>query len=334
MTQASVLLAKNASDSRALFGDDEQEAKRRWRRLAQAWHPDHCDDPQAGHVFDHLRKLYTAYAERRKGASARTRTLEGGPGAPDHRVRYLREVACPSGPMYVGRRVAVQVFEGAHADLCARAASQIGGLPHHDDAMREAMRCHLPGAARAVEIRDGAALVLDKEAGAVPALDLAATLGGLAPEHAAWVMSSLAHIGCYLESAQIAHQAIEPAHLLIDPVGHSVTLAGGWEFATKAGARWHALPQGTLRIASEIEKQAGRGSTHLDRRLARECVRTLLGARWSDAPQPMRDHIDLPPESDAVNDYARWERAREAGFGRRRYVDIGVGAEDIYAMAA
>ena len=336
MTDASALLAKGAGESGTLFGNEKEEAKRRWRRLAQRWHPDHCDDPQAGHVFDHLRKLYTAHARRLGGATtrARTRTLEGAGAGPAHRVHYLREVACPSGPMYVARRVAVQVFEGGHSDLCTRAAGRITGLEHHDEAMRAAMRRNLPGGAREVATREGAALVLDKDAAAVPALDLSSALDGMAPEHAAWVMSGLAHIACYLESAGLAHQAIEPAHLLIDPTGHSVMLAGGWEFATRRGAAWHALPQRTLHLASEAERQCGRGSARLDRRLARECVRALIAKRWGDVPPPMRDYIELPPEGDAISDYARWERTREASFGRRRYVDIGVGAEDIYAMAA
>ena len=72
----------------------------------------------------------------------------------------------------------------------------------------------------------------------------------------------------------------------------------------------------------------------LDQFLVRATALELLGDAFDVAPLAMRDFLTLPPTGNAIADYEQWQHTLWDSFGERRFVPLGISANDIYAMQA
>jgi hypothetical protein len=75
----------------------------------------------------------------------------------------------------------------------------------------------------------------------------------------------------------------------------------------------------------------------VDLELIRLTAREILGdvggtglLRRKDIPRQMTLWTMTPPAEDGVADYASWERARDAAFGRRRFVEMKIPPQTVY----
>jgi hypothetical protein len=320
-----------------LFPADRAGIRQTWRRLCGAWHPDRNRDSRAGWVFAHLQALHRAALERLDGGvwdSGRELTVTTLAGT-CYRLRYLSRLETALGPCLIGREVMAWLLPAERADIARRGFDLIGCLPFADTAMRESMAGHLPAPRKLLETRDFVVVVLGKQADFVSLADLRRFLGGsIDPRHVAWIASGLLDIACYLEWADLCHLAIAPDQCLVSPHNHGVALAGGWWFATRAGTALECLPARSARVAPPDVLHHRVADRRLDALLIRHSALDLLGDAAADAPAAMRDYLALPGSGSAIRDYHDWQRALWTCFGERRFTELAVSPEDVYAMSS
>lgn len=327
---ADAILAINPTRGHLCFGRDEEKAEKLRRSLISQWHPDRNSDPKAGHVFDHIKKLY---------ASAKRRFKKNGcsvvfvaPGDKRYQLTYERRFKIDEGTVYVGRQRISYQFAKEFADFALRSYDFIKKFPFFSPKMRKEMEQFLPKVNRHVTLNGGSeVLIMEKEAGYVPLQDVRDFLSdGVPPKHVAWMGSSILNSMCYMEICGFAHSALDVKHMLVDPVNHSIALYGGWWYAGYKNEPMYALPERSMRFAPHDIKHRKRHDNRLDQYLFREVLRELLGKQ--SIPKPMEDYIDLPPARNPIEDYERWVKVLEESFGKRRFVKLDIDPEDIYAM--
>lgn len=325
------LLAASSADWRRGLGASAAAMRQLVRRLAQRWHPDHNADPQAADVFARLQQ------ERRQWTQAATpkektwTTPEGARWS----LRYLATFDQELGPAYIGRRLWVETYALAHADLAARALQAPQGWRFATPAMRDQILPCLPQAATDHRMVDQVVVVHPRDPGLIRLTDLMTHMGSVPPVHVAWIGSGLWNLACYLEFAGLGHQAIHPDTVWVDPSQHRVALLGGWAYAGRLGERWRALPGQTLRwTPSQVRARTCQSAT-LDHELIRAVLRTLLGdpqglAFPPDIPLPLADFARLPASGTAVQQYAAWKQACVASFGKPKFVKLDLSSTLIY----
>lgn len=337
---AEQILSIPRAEPERLFPRDAAAAKAVFRHLAGRWHPDRCADPRAVEVFQHLRELHKAAEVRRRSGLWRTpgrlelRALDGR----SYRLRYLRRHGFELGELYVCRRSLAFVIDKAQEDLFANAERRLARFPFAGPEMREEAERYLPRPRRTLETAEARILLLDKPEELVLLKDLMAHLGGrLEGRHAAWVISSLLSLACYLDYAGLVHGAIAADSVFVSPKGHWAALLGGWWYAVPNGARFLALPQRSSDLI-DARSLALRTAEHradliLIRALGREILGDPAGARLTAegrVPPAIANWLRMPSSGSAIDDYRSWQEALSAGYGARRFVELAVTPSDIY----
>ena len=333
LTAAALLAIPEDSPGR-LFAGSADDVKRDYRRLAMAWHPDRNRDPMAHAVFQHIRRLYD------KTACPGPVTLAAADGK-TYELNYLRSHPFELGTMYVANTVVAFVVDRDHADLVRRARRTIEGLRYADDGMRRQIAGHLPACpcAGAFETDRAYVIVMRKPPDLLLLRDVLDHVGGrLDPRHAAWVVSSLLNVCCYLQYAGLTHNALSLDTCFMSPPRHGVAVLGGWWYAAEAGERMAAAPAATIAWAAHDLMDTGRADVRTDLELVRAIGRELLGdiggmrlARESAAPRAMIDWLRLPASDDPIEEYRTWRtQVLHDSFGARRFVELPLTQSDIY----
>lgn len=306
-----------------------------WRALAKRWHPDrNTDDPQAGHVFRHIGDLRREAERRAEGGLWRT------PGAVrfealDGRtftMRFRRHRPFAIGDLYAGRTNTVFAVERDYADLFEDARRTLTSFRYADGAMEAEFSRYVPRLVDTFETGDRLVMAVTSTEDLVLLDDLVAHFGGaLEPRAAAWVVSSLSNLACWLGWSGLAHGAIAPDTVMVSPRHHSVVLAGGWFHSVPFGATLMPSPEFAVLHGRPAVGPDKRATPRLDLELVRAVGRAALGdpngtRLLTDpaVPRPMAEWLMLPPADDAFQDFRSWERAREASFGARRFVEMDV----------
>jgi len=340
---ASDILGVPETRARDLFPGDEKAVAREFRRLVKAWHPDRCPDPKAADVVAHLNKLRVA-ALRKIGAikvPSQMREFRANDGKL-FRFRYNSIHRIDIGEVIVGDNSVAYVFDREFADIAAAEQMRIGGLRFQDEGMRKEMARFLPSPKRAVVQQDATVLVYEKTPDQFLLVDLIRHAGGrIDPRHVAWIVSRMENIASYLCWAGISHGAIDATNLLVSPKYHTVSLVGGWGFATEIGQRPKALPWRTLsalpRLAVEGTPSDHAVDLELLRMTARECLGDAAGGRIvadGSIPQALSAWLVIPPTGTAFEDFPAWEAALARAFGPRRFIPWDVQPAEVYAAAA
>ncbi|WP_052119870.1 J domain-containing protein [Inquilinus limosus] len=255
-----------------LFTGDPDAARREYHALAIRWHPDRCGEIEAGRVFRHVAALYRAAGRRLRDRAWRT------PGVVEFedeegrrfRLRFLRQKGFELGEMYIGRRTIAFAVAHQHRDLFDNALGAIGSFTFGSDRMRdEIARCQ-PETVRHLRTADRLVLVVRNPPDMVLLEDLVAHLGGtIDPRHAAWIVSSLENLACYLGYAGIVHNAIGPATCFVSSAAHVCALLGGWWYAARVGRPLVAVPARTIDQGPADLARTGIGDPRTDLYLIR-----------------------------------------------------------------
>lgn len=236
-----------------LFGDDEAEAARRYRRLARLVHPD-ATGGRTRDAFIRLNDLWRGY---RGGDPATITTrrhayrLEGGAIGGDLAELYRARV----GP---GRDVLLKMpRDPRDGDLVEREAVALRQLPKDGDGK------FLPYVPRLVESfrhRD-AATGAQRQVNVIAALDGFHSLAevgraypdGVDPRDAAWMWRRLLVGLGFAHRAGVLHGAVLPDHVLIHPEEHGLVLVD-WCYSVP-GCYAHTDPSG--RVPAMVDRYAG-----------------------------------------------------------------------------
>ncbi|MEJ2125465.1 MAG: molecular chaperone DnaJ [Alphaproteobacteria bacterium] len=340
-TNAEVILAVPLDQPERLFAGDGSDLKQEWRELAALWHPDrNPHETRANEVLQHINVLYDAAQQKLatgQWEGSGVLMLDDRNGA-RRELRYRRMSRFELGECYIGDAFVAFALEKASRDLFDAAVQTIGGFRYADDAMRRAVARGLPRLEATAETAERLVLVVRRKTDMVMLGDLIRHFGGrLDPRHAAWIVSGLSSLACYLEWAGIMHGAIAPDTVFVSPKHHTVAVLGGWWYATRTGERLRALPQRTLNSVPPIVMDIKRATCAVDQELIRQLAREMLGdpggtklLRDKSVPTAFARWIAHPPARSAYADYCNWEKAREASFGARKFIELPVHPGDIY----
>ena len=327
---AEAILSVPLTEPEPVFPDPAR-LHHQWRSLAARWHPDrNSPESPATEVFQHINALYAmarnkaAAGEWAKPGVLRLTAIDGR----CYELRYRRRTAFELGEVFIGSRTLVYAVNAADLDLYQAAIGAIGGLSSADAPMRQEMAGRLPVIKAAVNTADRSFLILRKDPDIVALSDLMGYLGGkLDPRHAAWIVSGLESIACYLDWAGIMHGAIAPETVFVSPRRHSVALLGGWWYVKAFGQAIKAIPERTARLmppmlaarpmadlADQIPSRPAR-SASLGRSKLRPC-------QLAPVPGRQRAYSPLPRGRPDLRHRAYPRAAEAAAFdpagGRRR----------------
>lgn len=343
MRTATEILAIGERNASALLPGEAASVKAEFRKLANAWHPDHSADPMASAVFAHLTVLKAAALRalgKGKAAPEASKSRDYATvGGKSYRLRYATLGSGPLGDVLAGRTHVAYEFMAGFEDVAAAEKANAEGLRFADAGMRKEMERFLPGKVSLLDLGGGKRVAVHaKPEAAVLLGDLVGHMGGrIDPVHVAWIVSGLLNVASYLHWAQAAHGAIGPETVIVSPETHSVGLLGGWGFATAYGKRPAALPERTTSVVPRLALKGEAADARVDLHLVRAVAQDALGcpgggglAMDSSVPEAMRQWLLLPPEENAWKDYAGWNACLERSFGKRRFVDMGVKASAIY----
>ena len=339
---ADALLAIPVDAPEKLFTSPD-EAKAEARQLFMAWHPDRNRDARANEVFMHVRALFEA-AEAKVAQGTwevpGLLRLTSKSGA-QFDVRYARKVAVDVGTMYVGRKFVGFDVSADNLDLLESAEDILQGLPYLNDAMQAEFSRYFPEVARKVETATGTFVLVNKDPGVLLLQDVLDHYQGKLPaRHAAWVISRLLNIACYLEVAgKVSHNAIGLDTVFISPAQHSAHLLGGWWFAAGLGAPLKAAAQRMVLCAPPDVLQKKVGDSRTDMEMIKALGRELLGdstgvrlASDSAVPPALANWLQLSTHQSAVATYQEWqERVLIDAFGERKFVEMNVSHDTLYA---
>lgn len=319
---------------------DAKDLRRALVKLAARWHPDSCADPRASDVFAHILSM----RDHARGGSKPTtaagvgfRTAEGR----GFRLSPLSRTPVDQGEVLLCQNSLMTRFEAGCIDLAEAELAAAARFRFADDKMRSQMAPFIPKIIKKLDLDDGGAIVAARrDPEEILLSDMLNRSGPMPPVHAAWLCSGLMNIAAWLGYCELVHGAIGPETILVDPAKHSVRLAAGWGFASPAGTRPAALPGRTLDLLPRLAIKGEAVDSRTDLELVRQTVREALGDPRGSAgpisalPAPISGWLSLPPAASAAEDYAAWQRALEAGWGKRRFVDYPVRAADVYAARA
>lgn len=259
-----IALIEAAAGPDDLFGDDD--AGRRYRRLARLTHPDACPgDGRAAAAFARLAGLWQRHQGSRGPLVAR------GDMANLYRVRQglLKIVRDP-----------------ADNDLMRREAVSLGVLRTRAEPR---LRAYFPALVEARRRQDPVsrverhANVLGELPGFVSLAEVADAFGGgVDARDAAWMWRRLLVAIGAAHRAGVIHGAVLPAHVLIHPAEHGLVLVD-WCYSVAAPAGRLAAAVGRYRHWYPAEVLAGRAAgPDLDIWLAARCMTELIGAGMPD----------------------------------------------------
>ncbi|MFA1539162.1 molecular chaperone DnaJ [Actinomadura monticuli] len=312
-----------------LFGEDEAEAVRRYRRLARLVHP----DATGGRTRDAFIRLSALWRARHRDDPAVITTrrhayrLDGDPIGGDLAELYPARSGSGLGVLVKMPR------DPRDGDLVEREAAALSRLAGDGDAR------FLPYVPRLVESfrhRD-AATGAQRQVNVVAALDGFHSLAevgraypdGVDPRDAAWMWRRLLVGLGFAHRAGVLHGAVLPDHVMIHPAEHGLVLVD-WCYSV-LGGRGGAGPSG--RVPAMVDRYAGRyppevpgrrpASPATDIFMATRCMTGLMGGKAPPAMRSFARGCTLPARnrrpSDAWRLLAELDELLERLYGRRRF---------------
>lgn len=328
--------------------DDEPERlfKRRdsvktdYRALAMAWHPDRNADPQAETVFAKIGALYHAAVRKLDSGSwhpVGAAELTGRDGK-TRRIRYRAKRQFELGEVLIGSSLLTFLVRREHEDLMINSLKQIGSIRYPNETFRDKLERHLPKIEKSFETPTHWVLCARKDPDEVALSDLVSHLGGsVDPKHVAWVVSSLLNLASFLQVNSMTLNGITPSTVFVNPQRHSVSLLGGWWYASLAGKQITSLPPETHRLASRKLLLHKVADHDLDLASIKAAARFALGdpsgggfRTRSDIPAPYANFLKSPSMKSPVKEYEDWTRVLEDSFGPRRFLKLSVTGNDVY----
>lgn len=300
------------------------------RDLVKAWHPDLNKDPQAGAVVAHVNRLFDL--ARQKVAGGKWSTLnhiEWTNCSDGKRRSFLFKAKRPFelGTMYIGASFIAIEIDKRYEDLMLRGLRVMNCINYPSAAMRKNLYPAMPHVAHSFETADSWVQVLEVGGGRNILLADLMKRAPLDPRHVAWIVSDLFNLAAFFEVNKLTHNAITADTVFVSPAEHAVGIYGGWWYAAKTGDDIHQLPPKTYRLTPRRMLASKKAAQTLDI----ECIKAIGSDLLAGSgPDPFQQFLRSPTSGSGINEYGRWEQAREKSFGERRFVELETRQSDIY----
>jgi len=331
MTAAEIL---KISRPEWLFTGTPEENKQKHRDLAKQWHPDVNKSADAEHVFQHISHLWEQ-AEKKiaDGCWGFAGVIDLYSYASDRalRLKYHTKHPFELGEFYIGDTSVVYVVDKEHKDLYDNGRRAIGEIKYPSKKVEEECSRYVAHIKYDFTSKDGnLVLIVDKTPDMFLLKDVVKHFGTLHPTQAAWIMSTLFNLGCFLWISGITHNDISLDTYFISPEKHSGALLGGWWYSTPRGEKLKQVPRRTFDYLPWKVRSTKKASRLTDQELIRLVGRELLRGS-SGVPEAMREWLDAIASEDAITAYSTWSNeVLTKSFGKRRFVKMDLNAETLY----
>ena len=326
-----------------LFSNNLDEAKVAYRELAKQLHPDVNKEADANTAFAHVTHLYeSAIADIGSG----TYVIEGqialhGIDGKVRTIRYIKHHLCEFGELFYGRSVITYIYRPEYKNLWERSIKNIQGKRFPSKKIEDDIGRYLPKIREHFVCQDGSAvLVLEKTEDVILLKDLPEVEAkNLDPRHVAWIISSLYNILCYLQWANLTHNALSTDNLWISPKFHAVCLYGGWHYVTPSNESLKFIPPRTFKYGARDVINSKTASNRMDLFLVKTLGRELLGdisgmslATNAKLPKPLVSYLsNFFIDDDAVKAYKNWtDKVLKDSFGPRKFTELPLDLDTFY----
>lgn len=304
--------------------------------LLKKWHPDVSSHPRSKEVTSHLAEMLRVVRSRGRTGDKDDDASGGlvswlGSDGKHRRVRFRAQRSFELGEMYYGDGILAYRLDTTRSALFTRAVTTLSTMSFADQKMRDEMGRFLPSIKSSfMSSAAEPVLIMTKPGETYSLADLARSMGGsIPPVHAAWIVSGMLNVLCYLEYARIMHGDISTNTVFVCPRQHSVHLFGGWWYATGFGETVDLLPSRTFRLAPRELREEKLAGGLVDRVMVRETAFEIM--RGTIPPPTMLDFLRMPPYGSALDDYKTWrEHVLPESFGDARFVKLDVDARAVF----
>lgn len=325
-----------------LFSPNVAKMKSEYKNLAKMWHPDvHSDPALASQVMSKINELYeTGLQLLREGKWAKSnfvqfRSLDG----KMRNVNFLAELPFELGKCYVCRSVVVYAVDVHYKQFFDNYIHSVENLKFADANMKAEFTRFLPRIRDRFQTSDQYVIAVEKPYDVLPLRHILDHFGGTLPDrHVAWILSSLYNIACFLNYNGVAHNGITLDNYFISPSQHNGMLLGGWWYSRSFGDRMIGVPTDVFGVLT-FKTQADKLSTYTtDLNSIRQLGRQLLGdisgrslKSKPDIPKPILDWMLGASTKNPLEEYSAWGKTLDVGYGKRKFVDMNVSADDLYS---
>ncbi len=341
---AQSILAIPENQPERLFPPEAGAAKQLYRRLARRWHPDVSGSPDALPVFKRIDKLYNAAVEKLQTGTWQevgyfTCNLVDGKRL---RVRSDAERRFDLGVLHISPTTATYVVERQYEGFFRGALQTIGSISLSDSRIRDVYFPRLPTTFKTYEAQDSLILTLRKSPDEVLLRDLAPYLAkDNRDRHVAWITSRMLELARLLNYLGLSHNAITSDSLFVSPEQHTLSLFGGWWYATPLGQPLEYVAQEAVEFLPDADGKPLSATSRLDVDMAKAVSRELLGDRGGTsfsiskpAPAAMLNFLRQPGHGDPQKEIESWyQKALPDSFGPRTFVRLPVTYAEVYSPA-
>lgn len=323
------LTADEIMSSHIVFGKNDETL---FRQLVRKWHPDTNKDPRASDVMARINSLYTS---AKTGKYSKTLVVELGVGQCDY-YHYLHMQATELGELYICPRNVIWAIRPEFKDLAGQFTAMVRAFKFPTEDMRKEFVDYLPGATLILHGADRHYILFERSQEVIRLADLLRVKGPVELNHAAWMISSLHNMVCWLEWSGIRHHDLSIETYFVNPATHQGALLGGWSYAGVGdrNLRVRAAPERTTKTLSQHKSLS---DTQLHLAQVKIIAKKLLGitsvgqlrAR-KDIPDPLKRWLESGPEEDAIQAYRRWHEILVEALGPRKFTVYDLTGRDIY----
>lgn len=322
-----------------LFDEEEAQCRQEYRELARRYHPDAPDggDPE---VFDWITNLYQkALKQIGEGVWEKSDFIQITTRAGKKlMICYLASFAFELGHCYVCRNKIIYLLREDKEKYYKNAVRRISSLSWADDGMKREMEGAVPILCSHGQAGNGAYfIVLDKPEDAVPLRLLLDYMKQIPGKHAAWMISRLGSMACYLNYSGLAHNGMDINSCFVSPKGHTILLGGGWWYTVGFGEKLIGTTKEIFDLMPAAEKTAKISGVTTDLESVKWIGRILLGEENSrklklrtEFPEAMADFLCGGSGKDAFTEMEKWDLALKRSYGERRFVKLDITPEMIY----
>lgn len=314
--------------------------QKEYRELARIWHPDH--NPKVDQaVIAHISNLYDQGQKKAKEDAWEVigvTTIET-TDKKKYKIRYHVHRSFELGESYICDSVLVYLIAKEFKDLIDNSNHIIKGLHFPDNKFKKQFEKLIPQLVTSSETETHYFLIFNKSPDIFSVRDILNYFKGkIPPKHAAWMLSRIYNLACFLDYSGISHNDLNLDTYFVSPQHHTGMLLGGWWYASKLNEKMIALPAHTMNhIPKNILKEKI-GSVLTDSTLIKVLGRVMLGDETGSKllndpsiPKPLFNWLQAPGSEKPREDYEDWmTKVLINSFGKREFVELSLKPEDVY----
>lgn len=324
-----VLNAKYCGD---LFVNNKESAKQEYHNLVKAIHPDICSHPHAEIAMEKLNGLYGRAEECFSLMIWEQSNIVWLIDKSGKRilVKYLCCNDFELGKRYVCNESIVYVLNPIAKKYYDNYLKSVKALRYANDKMKTEMSRFMPSITMNFECSDGMyVLVVKKPKDMLPMDLLISSLDNtIDVRHMAWMISRLNNITCFLSYNKLSHNGITLSNCFVSPKYHSISLLGGWWYASPFCNKMIGTTKEVYDNMPVIEKTEKTGSPVTDLESVKAIGR-IIKKKFS-LPKAINRWIGSGSSKSAYQEYEKWSKALESAYGARKFVPFDINIEKFY----